>query len=103
MLLLCLSLAQPVNTQGGLKAARDYKGVVALDLSVASLAITSWGIAQWGWFTQSPVFKREGWFGADTSSGGADKTGHFYMSYVMSDLFLLDFKRHGVKNPEQIT
>ena len=77
-----------------------YKGVVALDLSVASLAITSWGIAQWGWFTHSPVAKREGWFGADTSSGGADKTGHFYMSYLLSELFLADFRRHGVHRAE---
>jgi len=77
-----------------------YKNVVAIDLSVASLAITSWGIAQWGWFTHSPVAKREGWFGADTSSGGADKTGHFYMSYLLSELFLTDFRRHGVHNAE---
>ena len=77
-----------------------YKNVVALDLSVASLAITGWGIAQWGWFTHSPVAKREGWFGADTSSGGADKTGHFYMSYLLSELFLADFRRHGVSKAE---
>lgn len=100
--LLSVFLLQPASAQSGLKAAqKEYKGVVALDLSLASLAISTWGIAQWGWFQHSPVFKREGWFGADTSSGGADKTGHFYMSYVLSDLFLLDFKRHGVKNPER--
>lgn len=77
-----------------------YSNVVALDLSVASLAITGWGIAQWGWFSHSPVAKREGWFGADTSSGGADKTGHFYMSYLLSELFLADFRRNGVHKAE---
>ena len=100
--LLSIFLLQPAHAQSGLEAAqKDYKGVVALDLSLTSLAISTWGIAQWGWFQHSPVFKQEGWFGADTSSGGADKTGHFYMSYVLSDLFLLDFKRHGVKHPER--
>jgi len=103
--LLAICLAQPASAQNWLTAKpskfKDYKGIVALDLSIATLGITAWGIAQWGWFTQTPVFKREGWFGADTSSGGADKTGHLYMSYVLSELFLLDFRRHGVKNPER--
>lgn len=78
-----------------------YKGVVALDLSIATMAISTWGISQWGWFKHSPVAKTEEWFGKDTSSGGADKTGHLFMSYVLSDLFLHDFKKHGVQHPER--
>jgi len=63
--------------------------------------MTAWGIARWDWFRHSPKFKREGWFGMDTHAGGADKTGHFYMSYVLSDTLLWDFKRNGVRNPER--
>jgi len=100
---LGFSLFQSASAQSlsGLKTyPANPNSVVAIDLSLATLAISSWGISQWGWFKHSPVAKREGWFGKDTHAGGADKTGHFYMSYMLSELFLLDFKRHGVTNPE---
>ncbi len=101
-LILSLVLSTQANAQSWLENNKpDYRGVVALDLSFASLAITAWGVSQWGWFKHSPVAKREGWFGADTPSGGADKTGHLYMSYVLSELFMADFRRHGVRNPEK--
>jgi len=74
-------------------------GTVALDLSIATMAISAWGISQWDWFQHAPVTKEEGWFGANTHAGGADKTGHFYMSYMLSELFIWDFKRNGVKKP----
>ncbi len=117
-ILLSIFVAQPatadVNASGETAAAGqswlqenpveyqpEYQGVVALDLSIASMAISAWGISQWGWFKHSPVAKTEEWFGKNTSSGGADKTGHLYMSYVLSELFLWDFRRHGVKKPER--
>lgn len=102
---LCLSVTLPVSAQSGLEEKQQtgghnkFNGVVALDLSLAAFAISTWGISQWGWFKHSPVAKREGWFGADTHAGGADKTGHFYMSYMLSELFQADFKRHNVENP----
>ena len=107
IMVLCVFLSKPVSAEtslGGFSTdsiTSNYKGVVALDLSLVSLAISTWGIAQWGWFQHSPVAKTEGWFGANTSSGGADKTGHFYMSYLLSEFFLWDFKRQGVNNPER--
>ncbi len=77
------------------------RDTILLDFSAAAGAMTAWGIARWDWFQHSPKFKREGWFGADTHAGGADKTGHFYMSYVLSDLLLWDFRRQGVHRPER--
>lgn len=44
--------------------------------------ITAWGIANWDYFSTSPTMKSEGWFGNDTKTGGADKLGHTYISYV---------------------
>ncbi|OVE82369.1 hypothetical protein BVY04_01195 [bacterium M21] len=44
--------------------------------------ITAWGIAKWDYFTVAPHAQSEGWFGNDTSNGGADKLGHMYSSYV---------------------
>ena len=46
--------------------------------------ITAWGVAKWDYFSTSPKARSEGWFGNDTKSGGADKLGHAYASYVAS-------------------
>lgn len=101
--LLCLGSVQHVGAQSLSDSGKpgNHGGVVALDLSLATLAISAWGISQWDWFKHSPVAKREGWFSADTHAGGADKTGHLYMSYMLSELFMMDFRRNGVSNPER--
>ncbi len=44
--------------------------------------VTAWGVAKWDYFTRSINAKSEGWFSNDTSSGGADKLGHLYSSYI---------------------
>lgn len=44
--------------------------------------VTIWGIAEWDYFTSSPKSTTENWFQNDTNSGGADKLGHIYTSYV---------------------
>lgn len=44
--------------------------------------VTIWGVANWDYFTSSPKSTKENWFQNDTSSGGADKIGHMYTSYV---------------------
>ena len=77
------------------------RDTILLDFSTAAGAMTAWGIARWDWFQHHPKMQKEGWFGADTHAGGADKTGHFYMSYVLSDLLLWDFRRQGVHKPER--
>ena len=47
-----------------------------------ALAITAWGLVHWDYFERSPHADSEGWFGADTKFGGADKLGHVYTGYV---------------------
>jgi hypothetical protein len=44
--------------------------------------VTAWGVTKWDYFTNSPQSRSEGWFQNDTKSGGADKLGHLYTSYV---------------------
>lgn len=46
--------------------------------------ITAWGVTNWNYFSRSPNNTSEGWFGNDTQSGGADKLGHVYTSYVLT-------------------
>jgi len=47
-------------------------------------AVTTWGVVNWDYFSNSPKSTSEGWFANDTASGGADKLGHLYTSYVMA-------------------
>lgn len=84
----CATLSEPSNR------------VVARDTAIAAGAFTAWGVTKWDWFKYSPQFKKEGWFGKDTHAGGADKTGHLYFSYMLSEGLLNDFKRNHVPNPE---
>ncbi len=51
--------------------------------------ITAWGVTNWDYFSQSPQTTSEDWFGNDTKSGGVDKLGHAYTSYVLT---------HGLSN-----
>lgn len=44
--------------------------------------VTAWGVAKWDYFSNSPKATSEDWFQNDTDSGGADKIGHLYTSYV---------------------
>ncbi len=46
--------------------------------------VTLWGVAFWDYFKSEPVLGHEGWFGADTKYGGADKFGHMYSTYLWS-------------------
>ncbi len=98
---LVFALGIGLSQQSFAAEQQNTRYIVTRDLSLATLAMSAWGISQWDWFEHSPVAKREGWFGDDTHAGGADKTGHLYMSYILSEIFLLDFRRHGVKHPER--
>ncbi len=68
---------------------------------VASAGVLTHGVLVWDSSpTNTPKARSEGWFGADTSYGGADKLGHFYTGYLVGDLFnhayeAWGFDRHG--------
>ncbi len=55
-----------------------------LDHLAADAAITVWGFKNWKWGERSFHFKTEDWFEHDSDTGGSDKTGHFYMTYLLS-------------------
>lgn len=55
-----------------------------VDNLLIDLMITSWGYEHWAWGEQTLHFKSEQWFQADSATGGSDKTGHFYMTYLLS-------------------
>ncbi|MCK5902645.1 MAG: DUF2279 domain-containing protein, partial [Cocleimonas sp.] len=43
------------------------------------------GLKEWEWGSSSFNFNDEGWFEMNRGSGGADKLGHLYSSYLMSE------------------
>jgi len=59
------------------------KGLI-MDNLAADAAIALWGYQNWNWGTESFQFKTEDWFEEDSDTGGSDKTGHFYMTYLLS-------------------
>jgi hypothetical protein len=55
--------------------------------SVGLLALVTYtGFKDWKWGSASFRFNSEGWFGMSTGSGGLDKLGHAYGSYMASAL-----------------
>lgn len=70
----------------------EYVGLVdaALSLpleSVGLVALLSYtGFKDWKWGSASFRFQSEGWFGFRTGSGGLDKIGHAYGTYMTSEL-----------------
>lgn len=60
--------------------AEDHR---ALYTNLAGVAlIAGWGAMFWDYGDNAPHAQSEGWFGRDTKSGGADKLGHLYASYL---------------------
>lgn len=57
---------------------------LVLDHLVVDSMITAWGFKNWKWGERSLHFKTEDWFEHDSDTGGSDKTGHFYMTYLLS-------------------
>ena len=87
MLLMCFSHSPSYASEPGedcaseLSVAEQNKKLWMVNLTGIGI-ITAWGVAKWDYFSQSPTTTSEGWFGNDTKSGGVDKVGHIYTSYV---------------------
>jgi uncharacterized protein YfiM (DUF2279 family) len=47
--------------------------------------VTGWGFAKWDYGSRSPHARNEGWFGAATKEGGADKFGHLHLSFALAN------------------
>ena len=88
-ILLCLASSASYANElsdgcsGELSSAERNKKLWTVNLTGIGV-VTAWGVVNWDYFTSSPKAKSEGWFGNDTKTGGADKLGHVYTSYVTS-------------------
>lgn len=75
------SLTEANHCDQPLPSDEQAQKLLAVNLTGIGI-ITAWGIAKWDYFTTEPHAQSEGWFQNDTDSGGADKLGHLYTSYV---------------------
>jgi len=58
--------------------------------------VTALGIYSWDWGSSKRFrWNPEGWFGAETGSGGADKLGHAFTSYTLTNLLTDRLVRQG--------
>lgn len=57
---------------------------LVVDHLMVDTAIAVWGFKNWKWGEHSFHFRTEDWFEQDSDTGGSDKTGHFYMTYLLS-------------------
>jgi uncharacterized protein YfiM (DUF2279 family) len=62
----------------------------------ALLAVPIVGALSWWRYEDEPFHvSHEGWFGADTYAGGADKASHFFVSYLGSQVLTSTYERLG--------
>lgn len=91
------SLRQPVQVDG--LSMKEQAWSVRYETSAIFAGITAVGINNWAWGSSTQFhFNSEGWFGEETGSGGADKLGHAYSSYLITEL-LSDSIRARNRNP----
>ncbi len=100
--ILLLSLNSSIPAQAldlGLPEMDKEQKVWAVNLGGMAF-ITAWGVAKWDYFGRSPHSQSEGWFGQNTDEGGADKMGHLWSTYALSDGLASVYEGWGYE-PEQ--
>lgn len=71
------------------------------ETGVVVAGVTAIGATSWNWGSSASFrFNPEGWFGKDTGSGGADKLGHAFTSYAMTNVLADRLVRQG-RAPER--
>ncbi len=66
--------------------------------ATAATLVGIWGLGQWDYGSASWKTKSEGWFEEDSKYGGADKLGHFWSTYTLSDGLTGLYKYYGYES-----
>lgn len=78
----CEPVPEPAGT---LQIVREQIPAAKTETAIAFACITAIGLTNWDWgSTGSFHTNSEGWFDQETGSGGADKLGHAFTSYVLT-------------------
>jgi len=77
------------------------RGQKTILLNAGSMAaVLIYGFSKWDYGKSSFHFENEGWFERDSKYGGADKLGHFWSSYALSQLFSYAYRKWGYTETE---
>jgi uncharacterized protein YfiM (DUF2279 family) len=96
-----VSAAEPPQLASAQTDSMDTHRRSAMMMTLGGIGlITAWGILQWDYFSTEPRLADEGWFGNDTRSGGSDKLGHMYGSYLSTRGFSLYYRHLGVEKEQ---
>jgi len=82
--------AEALNWAGAKKSLFDAK----YEIGVVAGGITYLGLKEWNWGSATFNVNNEGWFGMDTGSGGIDKLGHMYSSYLIAEAIGHGLSKH---------
>jgi len=102
--LLPIFLFAPLLHAQSVELWSDWKEDLAAtrwETAATVAGITAHGYSNWEWGS-SKQFRSssEGWFGTNTSTGGADKLGHAMASYAINNLLAEQLMRQG-RSPER--
>lgn len=93
-LLLC-SQARAEENYGPAVWLEDIKST-KWESGAIFLGVTAQGLSNWNWGSSNSFnWNSEGWFGVDTGSGGADKMGHAFSSYAVTNVLADRLLRQG--------
>lgn len=98
----CLLLVLILSSKPELARSSDWTRqdkALWLNAGVGALAL-GWGVWAWDWGNAGPRVQNEGWFGRETTEGGADKLGHAWSGYAISHLFANRYERFGFSRGE---
>lgn len=101
--LVCVAmLCAPAHAEGyDLATWTEDVKATRWESGAALAGVTALGVASWDWGSnKSFTWNPEGWFGEDTGSGGADKLGHTFTSYAMTNVLADRLVRAG-RSPER--
>lgn len=98
--------AGPANAQAADAGSvwSDWRDDIAAsrwETGITAGGLTVIGFRSWEWGSNKRFnFNPEGWFGKDTGSGGADKLGHAFTSYAITNVVADRLVRQG-RSPER--
>ena len=93
--LLCSQMAIAQNS-GLWSEWKEDVSAISWETGSIVAGVTALGAYSWDWGSSHKFkFNPEGWFGDNTSSGGADKLGHAFSSYAMNNVLTDRLVRKG--------
>jgi uncharacterized protein YfiM (DUF2279 family) len=103
---LCSSLAQATDltlfSPAETDSLENQRSTAVMTTLGGIGVVTGWGLLYWDYFSTKPNLADEGWFGNDTNSGGRDKLGHMYGSYLTTRGLSAFYRYRGMGDKESV-